>query len=142
MCSYCHDRLFMLVNTLEIDEIDVFLPLRLIADFATLIGTYAEGFQIIIEPYDERTPDIPEPTMQLACLDASIAMKPVFEKFRTVVITSGTLTPPEYFQKILDFRPVVAESLNITLTRECLCPVAVKCGTDQMPVSYHPSSSF
>jgi hypothetical protein len=28
-----------------------------------------------------------------SCLDASIAMKPVFAKFRNVVITSGTLSP-------------------------------------------------
>jgi DNA excision repair protein ERCC-2 len=25
-----------------------------VADFATLVGTYAKGFSIIIEPYDER----------------------------------------------------------------------------------------
>lgn len=119
---------------MEIDAIDEFLPVRLLVDFGTLIGTYSEGFQIVIEPYDERTPDIPEPTVHLACLDASIAMQPIFKNFRSVVITSGTLTPLDYFQRILDFHPVVAETLNMTLTRECLCPVAVKCGTDQMPV--------
>jgi hypothetical protein len=32
-----------------------------ICDFATLIGTYTQGFSIIIEPCDERMSDIHEP---------------------------------------------------------------------------------
>jgi len=137
----CHDRLYSLINTLEIDSTDEFLPIRLLADFGTLIGSYSEGFQIIIEPYDERTPDISDQPVHLACLDASIAMEPVFKNFRSVIITSGTLTPMEHFQKVLGFNPVVAESLHITLTRECLCPVVVKCGADQMPVRAPLSTS-
>lgn len=36
-----------------------------------------------------RMPDVPDPVIQLSCLDASLAMKPIFEKFQSVVITSG-----------------------------------------------------
>ena len=35
-----------------------------VADFATLVGTYAKGFAIIIEPYDERMPSVPDPVIE------------------------------------------------------------------------------
>lgn len=41
------------------------LWLQLIADFATLVGTYAKGFAVIIEPFDARTPHIPDPVIQV-----------------------------------------------------------------------------
>lgn len=54
---------------------------------------------------------------------------------QTVVITSGTLSPIDLYPRILDFNPVSIASLNMTLTRECLCPVVLTRGADQMPVS-------
>ncbi len=74
--------------------------------------------QIIIEPFDERMPTVSDPVIQLACLDASLAMKPVFSKFQSVVITSGTLSPIDLYPRILNFNPVVCQSLNMTLTRQ------------------------
>ena len=38
-----------------------FSPISVIADFATLVGTYNDGFTLLIEPYDERTPNIIDP---------------------------------------------------------------------------------
>ena len=70
------------MKTLEIHNMDDFMPIQLVADFGTLIGTYEKGFAIIIEPYDARLPSVPDPVIQLACLDASLAMKPVFEKYQ------------------------------------------------------------
>ena len=57
------------------------------------------------------------PALQLACLDASLAMKPVLGKFQSVIITSGTLSPIELYPRILGFQPVVLQSLKMTLTR-------------------------
>ena len=54
---------------------------------------------------------------------------------QTVVLTSGTLSPIELYPKLLDFMPVACRSLQMTLTRECLCPVVLTRGADQMPVS-------
>ena len=54
---------------------------------------------------------------------------------QTVVITSGTLSPIDLYPRILDFVPVSIASLQMTLTRECLCPVILTRGADQMPVS-------
>lgn len=79
---FCYDRLTSLIKTLEIHNTDEFWPLQLVADFGTLIGTYDKGFAVIIEPWDDRLPSVPDPVIQLACLDASLAMKPVFDKFQ------------------------------------------------------------
>ncbi|GIL44773.1 hypothetical protein Vafri_2276 [Volvox africanus] len=88
-----------------------------------------------MEPYDERLPQVPDPVLQLSCLDASLAMKPVFSKFQSVVITSGTLSPIDLYPRILNFNPVAIQSFQMTLTRDCLCPVVVTRGADQMPMS-------
>ena len=133
---FCYDRLVSLMRTLEISSTDEYTPIHMVADFATLASTYMErGFAIISEPYDDRMPNVPDPIIQLSCLDASLAMRPVFTKFRTVVITSGTLSPIDLYPKILNFHPVALASLHMTLTRECLCPVVLTRGADQLPVS-------
>jgi hypothetical protein len=62
---FCYDRLSSLLKTLEITDTDDFTPIHLVADFATLVGTYAKGFAIIIEPYDERLPSVPDPIIQV-----------------------------------------------------------------------------
>lgn len=43
----------------------------------------------MIEPYDERMPNVRDPILQLSCLNAALAMQPVFEKYQSVFITSG-----------------------------------------------------
>ncbi len=50
-------------------------------------------------------------------MDASLAVRPVFEKFQTVVITSGTLSPIDLYPRILNFNPVAIQSFAMTLTR-------------------------
>lgn len=63
---FCYDRLHSLMLTLEITDTDEFLPIQTICDFATLVGTYTRGFSIIIEPFDERMPNIPDPVLQVS----------------------------------------------------------------------------
>lgn len=62
---FCYDRLVSLLKTLEITDRDDFAAIHLVADFATLVGTYARGFAIIIEPFDERLPSVPDPVIQV-----------------------------------------------------------------------------
>ncbi|RDY13787.1 DNA repair helicase XPD, partial [Mucuna pruriens] len=133
--KFCYDRLHSLMMTLEITDTDEFLHIQTICDFATLVGTYARGFSIIIEPFDERMPHIPDPVLQLCCHDASLAIKPVFERFQSVVITSGTLSPIDLYPRLLNFNPVVSRSFTMSLTRECICPMVLTRGSDQLPVS-------
>lgn len=66
MLKFCYDRLHSLMLTLEITDTDEFLHIQTICDFATLVGTYTQGFSIIIEPYDERMPSIPDPVLQVS----------------------------------------------------------------------------
>ncbi|KAI7755492.1 hypothetical protein M8C21_031666, partial [Ambrosia artemisiifolia] len=135
MLKFCYDRLHSLMLTLEITDTDEFLHIQTICDFATLVGTYTRGFSIIIEPYDERMPHIPDPVLQLTCHDASLAIKPVFDRFQSVVITSGTLSPIDLYPRLLNFNPVVSRSFTMSLTRDCICPMVLSRGSDQLPVS-------
>ena len=63
---FCYDRLTSLLKTLEITDTDDFTPIHLVADFATLVGTYARGFAIITEPFDERMPSVRDPVLQVS----------------------------------------------------------------------------
>ena len=132
---FCAERLRSLIRTLEVNDITDFTPLTLLCNFATLVSTYTKGFTLLIEPFDDRTPTISNPILHFSCLDASIAIKPVFERFQSVIITSGTLSPLEMYPKILDFRPVVAVSFSMTLSRQCILPMIVTKGNDQMAIS-------
>jgi DNA excision repair protein ERCC-2 len=128
---FAYSRLNSLLRTLQITDMDTFGPLTLVADFVTLLATYQNGFMVITEPHAPKTPYIPEPVMQLACLDASIAVKPVFDKFQSVILTSGTLSPLDMYPKMLNFNPVVRESLEMSVVRRCICPMVVSKGSDQ-----------
>ncbi|XP_030073294.1 general transcription and DNA repair factor IIH helicase subunit XPD isoform X2 [Microcaecilia unicolor] len=132
---FCAERLRSLVRTLEIADIADFSPITLIANFATLVSTYAKGFTIIIEPFEDKTPTISNPVLHFSCMDASIAIKPIFERFQSVIITSGTLSPLDIYPKILDFQPVTMATFTMTLARTCLCPMVVGRGNDQVAIS-------
>lgn len=134
---FCSDRLKSLLQTLQIAEVAEFTPLQIIADFATLLGSYGhtQSFGIVFEPVDERLPNIPDPVLQLTCLDASLAMQPVFKKFQSVVLTSGTISPLPLYAKILGFNPIVMRSLSMSLQRQAICPIVVTRGSDQAPMS-------
>ncbi|KAF7488119.1 General transcription and DNA repair factor IIH helicase subunit XPD [Sarcoptes scabiei] len=113
---FCSERLRSLIRTLEVNNITDFTPLTILCNFATLVSTYLRGFTIIIEPFEDRTPNVPNPVLNFSCLDASLAIKPIFERFQSVVITSGTLSPINIYPKMLDFHPIVATSLTMTLS--------------------------
>lgn len=66
--------------------------------------------------------------LQLSCHDASLAIKPVFDRFQTVVITSGTLSPIDLYPRLLNFNPVVSRSFTMSLTRDCICPMVLTRG--------------
>ncbi|XP_065068425.1 general transcription and DNA repair factor IIH helicase subunit XPD-like [Rhopilema esculentum] len=132
---FCAERLRSLLHTLELPNIADFGPLTLLANFATLVSTYSKGFIILIEPFEDQTPTIPNPVLHFSCMDASIAVRPVFNRFQSVVITSGTLSPIDMYPKILDFRPVNMATFTMTLARSCICPMIVSKGNDQVAIS-------
>ncbi|KAM4751729.1 LOW QUALITY PROTEIN: general transcription and DNA repair factor IIH helicase subunit XPD, partial [Cyanocitta cristata] len=132
---FCAERLHSLLRTLALPDVADFSPITLVANFATLVSTYSKGFTIIIEPFEERAPSVANPVLHFCCLDASIAIRPVFERFQSVIVTSGTLSPLEFYPKILGFRPVTMATFSMTLARTCLCPMIVGRGNDQVAMS-------
>ena len=134
---FAHGRLDSLLRTLQVVDLEEFSPLTHVCDFLTLVATpaYKDGFMVIIEPHDPRFEHFRDPVLQLACLDSSRAIKPVFDRFNTVVITSGTLSPIDLYPKLLNFSPVVSKQLSMSISRRCILPLIVTRGSDQSPVS-------
>ncbi|CAD5223694.1 unnamed protein product [Bursaphelenchus okinawaensis] len=158
---FCAERFATLVRTLELADVSELSALVKMTSFATLVSTYARGFSVIVEPGDltkseggddkkknEKGKETKAQIRQrknnrthydcyihLNCMDASVAIKPVLDRFQTVIITSGTLSPLEIYPKILDFDPVVMASLTMTLARPCISPLIVSRGNDQVEMT-------
>jgi len=133
--KFCAERLTSLVRTLELTGLDQYSQLQKVAAFATLVATYEKGFLLILEPFETEAATVPNPTFHLTCLDASLAIAPVFERFSSVVITSGTLSPLDMYPKMLRFNCVVMESYAMTLSRNCFLPLVITRGADQVAIS-------
>uniref|UniRef100_A0A8C9GPI1 General transcription and DNA repair factor IIH helicase subunit XPD n=1 Tax=Piliocolobus tephrosceles TaxID=591936 RepID=A0A8C9GPI1_9PRIM len=131
---YCFDRLKMLLNTLHVINIDEYACLNVVCNFCTLLGSYVKGFILICEPYPEAT-GIYDPVLQFACLDSSIAMKYVLSKYKSVVLTSGTISPLELYPKLLNFETLLTASFPMSFDRKCVCPLIVTKSVDLIPLS-------
>ena len=145
------ERLRVLCNTLQITDSYRYRHVSLIADFVTVLATYYKddrhekpSFVVIFEPFDAQDPTVPDPVMRLTCVDASLAVKDVFTKFNSVVLTSGTLSPLDIYPKILGFTPTVSKTFPMTISRKCICPMIVTRSADQttMSASDELSSSY
>lgn len=132
---FCAERLSLLVRTLEVSEVEDFTALKDISTFATLISTYEDGFLLIIEPYEIENAAVPNPIMRFSCLDASIAIKPVFERFSSVIITSGTISPLDMYPRMLNFETVFQKSYAMTLAKKSFLPLIITKGSDQVAIS-------
>jgi DNA excision repair protein ERCC-2 len=132
---FCAERLTSLVRTLELINIEDYQPLQEVATFATLVATYDKGFLLILEPFESEAATVPNPILHFTCLDAAIAIKPVFDRFSSVIITSGTLSPLEMYPKMLGFTTVLQESYSMTLARRSFLPMIVTRGSDQAQIS-------
>ncbi|CAD2103308.1 DNA excision repair protein ERCC-2 [Plasmodium vinckei petteri] len=132
--KYSFDRLKSLLNALQVVDTDDYSALNVVCNFCTLIGNYFKGFIIICEPYPEAT-GIYDPVIQFACLDSSIAMKSVLNRYKSVVLTSGTITPLELYPKLLNFSTVLTASFPMSFDRNCVCPLIVTKSSDLIPLS-------
>lgn len=132
---FCVERLTSLVRTLELLNIEDYQALQEVATFATLVATYEKGFVLILEPFESEAATVPNPILHFTCLDAAIAIRPVVERFSSVIITSGTLSPLEMYPKMLGFSTVLQESYSMTLARRSFLPMVVTRGSDQSQIS-------
>eukprot|EP01097_Dermamoeba_algensis_P011762 TRINITY_DN9248_c0_g1_i1.p1 TRINITY_DN9248_c0_g1~~TRINITY_DN9248_c0_g1_i1.p1 ORF type:complete len:312 (-),score=49.86 TRINITY_DN9248_c0_g1_i1:32-967(-) len=62
-------------------------------------------------------------------------MQPIIKRYDHVVLTSGTLSPLDMYPKILNFQPILSESLEMSLHRPCICPLIISRGGDQVPIT-------
>lgn len=99
------------------------------------MATYEQGFLLILEPFESDNAKVPNPVLHFTCLDASIAIGPVFERFSSVIITSGTISPLEMYPRMLQFNTYLQKSYSMTLTRRSFLPLIVTRGSDQVAVS-------
>ncbi|GAX15523.1 DNA excision repair protein ERCC-2 [Fistulifera solaris] len=136
--KFAYSRLSSLLRTLQVSNLDDYNALTDIADFVSLLATYSEGvakFAIIMEPNSSAIPGVTDPVIQLACLDSSLAIAPLFKRFGSVIITSGTLSPIDLYPKLLQFEPCISESLSMSTFRPCIRPLVITRGSDQLAVS-------
>jgi DNA excision repair protein ERCC-2 len=147
---FTEDRLSSLLNTLQIADAHNYRHLVLVAKLCTTLATYYNdnrhekpGFVVICEACDPSRPSVPDPVLRLVCTDASLAVRDVFSTYKSVVLTSGTLSPLGIYPKVLGFTPVTSKSLYMTLSRKCIAPVIVTRSNDQVNLeSDELSSSF
>ena len=133
---FCAERLASLVRTLEVTQLDEFSYLQRISFFATLVATYTKGFMVIYEPFEDDSNNATfNPVLHLCCFDATLAMRPVFDRFTSVIITSGTLSPLDMYPLLLDFEPRLTRSFPMTLSRKSVEPLIVTRGNDQVSIS-------
>ncbi|KAF2670816.1 DNA repair helicase rad15 [Microthyrium microscopicum] len=132
---FCAERLTSLVRTLELTNIEDYRALQDIATFATLVATYDTGFELIFEPYEVEGALMANPRTHFACLDAAIAIKPVFDRFSSVIITSGTISPLEMYPRMLGFSALITESYTMSLARKSFLPLIVSKGSDQKVIT-------
>nr|XP_027198032.1 general transcription and DNA repair factor IIH helicase subunit XPD-like [Dermatophagoides pteronyssinus] len=132
-----YDRLKTLFLNLQVTRLQEFASLSKVADFCTLLANYWKGFVVIADPYPD-APGIYDPVIRLACLDSSICMRSVTKRFSSIVLTSGTISPLHLYSRILDFSPIIMQSFQMSLDRECICPLIVGKGDNGV----HLSSRF
>lgn len=147
---FVSERLRILLNTLQVAESHKFRHISNIAQMFTTLGMHFSddrferpGFVVVCEPHDPARPNVPDPVVRLVCVDASLAVRNVFGFFKSVVLTSGTLSPLDIYPKILSFQPVVSKSFRMTLSRKCIAPVIVTRSSEQTHLATDDlSSSF
>lgn len=144
------DRLKVLLNTLEITNPTKFRPIALLAQMYTLLSTYYKddryekpSFVVVCESHDPTRPQIPDPVIRTVCVDASLALRETFARYRSVILTSGTLSPLDIYPTILGFSPVVSRTFAMTLSRKCIAPVIVTRSSESVSITTEEiTSSF
>ena len=127
--KFCYDRLHSLLLTLEVTDTDEFMHIQTVCNFATLLGTYTRGFSIIIEPYDERMPNIPDPVLQVwsepswwtfICVVFLWALRR-YECLNIANVGLGILATSYVSSNWIPFGPLLFLSSEILMKGLCFC---------------------
>lgn len=147
---YVAERLRLLLTTLQLTNVAKYRPISLVAHMYTILAIHytddrheKPGFVIVCEAHDPTRPQVPDPVIRTVCVDASLALREMFSRYRSVILTSGTLSPLEIYPKILGFTPVVSKSFQMTLSRKCIAPVIVTRSSESVSITAEEiTSSF
>ncbi|TFY60783.1 hypothetical protein EVG20_g7289 [Dentipellis fragilis] len=115
--------------------------LKRFVEYLKVVSNLPFCFLLILEPFETDNATVPNPIFHFVCLDPAIAIKPVFERFSSVVITSGTISPLDMYPKMLQFTPVVQETYAMSLTRNAFLPLVRACPLPLPLPPFPPSSS-
>ncbi|KAI9602689.1 hypothetical protein H4Q26_001985 [Puccinia striiformis f. sp. tritici PST-130] len=112
---FCAERLTSLIRTLELTDLDQYNALQKVASFATLVATYEKGFLLILEPFETENATVPNPVFHLTCI---ISDQTDLERFSSVIITSGTISPLEMYPKMLGFEAKTPDAIETSIALE------------------------
>lgn len=105
------------------------LPLLQVADFATLVGTYARGFAIITEPFDQRMENVRDPVMQVRVV--------TLEGTDRKLSASSVLAPAALFSGVLPSSVTLLHCLSCPAAGLPGCQPRHEARSGQVPVSHH-----
>ena len=119
---FMYSRFGKFLSKYKVADLRNYTALLDVLAFMSLLATYDEGYWV----FTENTPK--GLLIQLICVDPSIAFGSVLQLFKRIIITSGTLSPPEIYPKLLKFEPVTMQEFTMSLARECFLPLFVTRG--------------
>lgn len=125
-----NQKLHALTEELQITEVEDLRYIKQVTFFCELIATHSQGFKVVYQPHP-MDGDIADPLITLSCLDASLPLQPIWKRFPSVILTSGTISPITLYPKMLGFQPVVCKSINIQIGRNPISPIIMGKTYDQ-----------
>ena len=88
-----------------------------------------------MEPNTSSIPGASDPVVKFSCLNLLLAIAPLLKQFKSLVITSGTLSPIDLYPKLLVFDPYVSECFGMSTFCPCIRPLVITRRIDQMAMS-------
>eukprot|EP00826_Nyctotherus_ovalis_P009164 TRINITY_DN12409_c0_g2_i1.p1 TRINITY_DN12409_c0_g2~~TRINITY_DN12409_c0_g2_i1.p1 ORF type:complete len:381 (+),score=50.77 TRINITY_DN12409_c0_g2_i1:1065-2207(+) len=132
--KFALSRLGMLLFTLKAKNIKKYKPLVKVLDFLTMVVSHSVRFALYKDPYpDFKKLKQVKMLLQLACLDPTVAFKPLEAIARNIIITSGNLTPSEVYSKLLEtpFKTIKSFTLDPQF-KNAFCPLVVSKANDNV----------
>jgi DNA excision repair protein ERCC-2 len=97
-----------LFKTFQIKNMEKFKHIIKFIEFVTILASRKKGFEVMVEMKNY------SPLITLACLDPSVVMKPIFDRFHSVLLTSKNMTSLDYYPKLLGQENMMLKSLDGT----------------------------
>lgn len=126
---FMYSRFGKFLSKYKVADLKMYTALLDVLSFASLLATYDEGYLV----FTENTPK--GLLIQLVCVNPALAFGSALQLFKRVIVTSGTLSPPQIYPRLLRFEPVTIQDFTMSLSRDCLLPLFVTRGNSGVPLS-------